>query len=204
VYAAYLANLVPRNISSRTPEVAVITGFLEKAGLPIEVVAYAACVLDALSPQFGGAWRGRFGGLDPSACDFYFGCNTWQRPTSPDLVVLSVLALAQGFLDDGGRSNSQWARIGGVVRLDAKDVELTKMCILKDMDYGLFRINGEMVQRRVRDMQCACDFACTAISPGRLDSVGDKNERRPRLSLSIGSSGLAIWAHGVQTPEPSP
>jgi hypothetical protein len=116
--------------------------------------------------------------------------------------VLSALALAYGFLDDQGRSNSSWTKIEASGRFDAREVELTKLCILQDMDYGLFRISEEMVQRRVRDLQRASDFACSMTTLPRKDSVQD--QRRPRLSLSTGTSGLAVWAHGVHTPEPSP
>jgi hypothetical protein len=56
--------------------------------------------------------------------------------------------------------------------------------------------------RRVRDLQRASDFACSMTTLPRKDSVQD--QRRPRLSLSTGTSGLAVWAHGVHTPEPSP
>jgi len=90
-------------------------------------------------------------------------------------------------------------------RFEAREVELTKTCMLQDMDYGLFRIGEEMVERRVRDLQRACDSACPRTALVRKDSAGNaKGEGRPRLSLSTGTSGVAIWAHGVQTPEPSP
>jgi hypothetical protein len=160
--------------------------------------------MDALSLRFASAWREVAGAAKELPCNNrYFGYDVWQRPTaSPELVVLSALALAYGFLDDQGRSNSNWTRIEASGRFDARDVELTKLCILQDMDYGLFRISDEMVLRRVRDLQRASDFACSATTVARKDSVQD--QRRPRLSLSTGTSGLAIWAHGVHTPEPSP
>ncbi|KAF2683910.1 hypothetical protein K458DRAFT_367203 [Lentithecium fluviatile CBS 122367] len=195
VYATHLANLVPRNVSSRTPDVAVIQGLLGRAGLPVDVVAFAGCVLDALSSRFGGAWREVCGGADSSLHSFSFGYDIWHRSTaspSPDLIVLSALALAYGFMDDRGRSNSHWARIEAAGRFEAKDVEATKMCILRDTDYGLFRISDAMVRKRCRDLQRACDFAV----PGW----------RPKLALSTGTGalGVAVWVNGVQTPEPSP
>ena len=176
--------------------------------MPDEIIAYAACILDALSTRFGGAWRELFEPTKQSPCDFYFGHHVWQRTAaSPDLIVLAALALAHGFLDDHGRTNSHWTKMDASGQFEARDVELAKICILQDMDYGLFRISEEMVQRRLRDLQRACDFACPTTALARKDSVtNSQDERRPRLSLSTSTypSGVAIWAHGVQTPEPSP
>jgi hypothetical protein len=174
--------------------------------LPIEVIAYAGCILDALSPQFSHVRRELCGWSKPSAHDFYFGSHLYQQSAAlADLVVLAALALAQGYIDDGGRSNSHWAKIEAAGRFEAKEIEAMKMCILQDVDYGLFRINEERVQREMRNMQRACGFPCSTISSARKGKIANgKDERWLRLSVSTGGSGIAVWAHGVQTPEPSP
>lgn len=202
VYALHLASLVPRNVAGHKPSVVAIEAFLEKACLPVEMVAFAACVLDALSEGFASRWRDLFLPMDTVRLDFYLGTNCWQQPSiSPDLIVLAALALAHGFIDDRGRSNGHWAKVEGAGRFDAKDVGRTKMCILEDINYGLFRISEEMVQRMAKEMQQATYFTTPRHSISFNEN--DKDVRRPRLSLSTGS-GSAVWAYGAQTPEPSP
>lgn len=137
--------------------------------------------------------------------DLPVGYDVSQRSVSPDLVVLAALALAHDFIDDRSWSNGRWAEIEGSGRFAAADLECTKMCILRDMDYALFRINEDMVIRGLRDLQRAYDVICPMGSAVRKNSTaGECEERKPRLSLSTGSLGVAVWVHGVQTPEPSP
>lgn len=181
---------------------AAIEGFLERACLPVEMIALAACVLDALSEGFASRWLDAFLPMRTSSLDFYLGTDCWQKPNmSADLVVLAALALAHGFIDDRGRSNAHWAKVESRGRFSAKEVEKTKMCILQDVDYGLFRISEESIQRMAWEMQQATYFNTPRNSVSWAE--GQEKGRRPRLSLSTGS-GAAVWAHGVQTPEPSP
>ena len=202
VYALHLAGLVPRNVAGHKSSVSVIHGFLERACLPVEIVAFAACVLDALSDEFASRWHDAFLPMKPSTLDYYLGADCWQQPTvSPDLIVLAALALAHGFIEDRGRSNAHWAKIEGAGMFDAKEVGKTKTCILEDIDYGLFRLSEERVQQMAWEMQQATYFTTPRNSISFTD--GEVKERRPRLSLSTGS-GAAVWAYGVQTPEPSP
>lgn len=205
VYAIHLANLVPRNVSSLAADTSAIQVCLERAGLPAEIVAFAGCILDALSSRFGGAWRQAFGASGQLSCDAPVGYDMCQRSVSPDLVVLAALALAHDFIDDRSWTNSHWAKVEGSGRFEAADVERTKMCILQDMDYALFRINQDMVLRGLRDLQRAYDVACPVGSWARKTSIASGcEEQKPRLSVSTGSLGVAVWVHGVQTPEPSP
>jgi hypothetical protein len=204
VYALHLASLVPRNVAGHKSSVAAIEGFLDRACLPVEIVAFAACVLDALSDGFARRWRDAFLPMDTARLDFYLGTDCWQQTNvSPDLIVLAALALAHGFIDDRGRSNGHWARIEGAGRFDAKEVNRAKRCILEDMDYGLFRISEDMMLCMARKMQQPT-YLVTPRQSVSFDD-GDKEGRRPRLSLSLGTgSGTAVWAYGAQTPEPSP
>jgi hypothetical protein len=170
----------------------------------VEMVTFAACVLDTLSDGFASRWRDAFLPMDTARLDFYLGTDCWQQSdVSPDLIVLAALALAHGFIDDRGRSNGLWARIEGAGRFGAKEVNRAKWCILEDMDYGLFRISEEMMQRMARKMQQPTYFVTPRHSVS-LDN-SDKEGRRPQLSLPLGTgSGSAVWAYGAQTPEPSP
>jgi hypothetical protein len=194
VYATHLANLVP---STHRPHRDVIRGFLERANLPDEVVAFAACVLDALSERFASTWREALGPAEFERDLKNFlrtddsQCNTH---VSPNVVVLAALSLAHGFLVDRLRSSRHWSvkESGGMFSI--KEIEATKRAILQDMDYGLFRIGNDMVKSMLEDMK----------RPKTMTSLVRESKHDRRRTLSINLSGAAIWSHGQQTPEPSP
>jgi hypothetical protein len=181
--------------------VSVICGFLERACLADEIVAFAACILDALSYRFTATWRDT---LIPSdyARDLHRFLKTdtiHHTPVSPDVIVLAALSLAHGFLTDRLRSSRHWAVRESNEQFTVQEIEATKRSILQDMDYGLCRINDEMVQRMLRDMQRAKVAPMPTCSD--MSTVAKSNRRR---NFSIDLPGTAVWKHGVQTPEPSP
>ncbi|KAF2870863.1 hypothetical protein BDV95DRAFT_467377, partial [Massariosphaeria phaeospora] len=201
VYANHLANLVPLNVSTQRPSIPTILGYLDRAQLPTEMIAFAACILDALSARFASSWRNACSSGHPTP---YFTTINLSPTLSPDLIIISALSLSHGFIDDHGRSNSSWAKIGSSSQFTTKEIDATKRCILHEIDYGLFRITHQMVQKMTRDMQPPAANSSTPMrTVVRNKTVATlKEQRRPQLSLSM--QGTAIWINGVQTPEPSP
>lgn len=176
----------------------MIQGFLERANLPPEIVAFAACVLDALSQRFASSWRNALlpmpkdFGLTPR---FNFQSEAIARP---ELIVLSALSLSHGFLSDRDRSTKHWAQVEGTFQFTVGELEASKWCIFQDIDYGLPRITEEMVQRMLRDMQRSLNISTSMAHSKETITNGEK----PKLSLNL--QGSAVWMHGVHTPEPSP
>lgn len=199
-HATHLANLVPLNASTHRPHAPVIHGFLDRAGLPEEIIAFSACVLDALSARFAAAWRDA---LAPS--EYARGLQNFLRSdskpqqvhVSPDIIVLAALSLAHVFLVDRWRSSRHWSLRESDGAFSVQEIEATQRAILQDLDYGLFRISNEAVQRQLGYMRCPVPVA-TAMKGVSVMKV----HRSRNLSMSL--AGTAKWCHGVQTPEPSP
>lgn len=165
-----MANLIPATNKD------VIAGFLERANLPDEVVAFTACVLEGLSQRFEKVWREA---LSPDG----------TAQTSPDIIVLAALSLAHGYLVDRLRSSRHWSVKESGNMFSVREIEATKRAMLQDMDYGLFKIQNLAVQNTLGELR------------GPTASA-NKYERRRTLSIEL--KGTAIWSNGVQTPEPSP
>jgi hypothetical protein len=106
-----------------------------------------------------------------------------------DIVVLAALALAHGFLVDRLRSSRHWAVKESGSMFSVGEIEAAKRAILEDLDYGLFKIKNEAVQKMLGEMR-------------RPDTLVKKHDRRRTLSINL--PGAAVWSFGVQTPEPSP
>ncbi|CAI6231017.1 unnamed protein product [Periconia digitata] len=176
VYASHLVDLVPGE-NDDSDVVNVVEGFLRRANLPIEMYAFAGCILEMLEARLGASEGG--------------------------LVILAALALAHGYLDDRGRSNRHWAVIEAAGRFDAHEVQRVKMSILSDMDFGLFRISDSAVKGMVTAMQNRLPGPCISM-PGGSGLTVNEDDGWLKSGLSTSAPGQAIWTFGVQTPEPSP
>jgi hypothetical protein len=178
----------------------VIQGFLGRARLPDEVVAFAACVLDAMSSRFATTWRNALAPNDYARDlkDFLKTDSRRNVQVSPNVIVLAALSLAHGFLVDRLRSSRHWSVVESNGAFTVQEIEATKRAMLHDMDYGLYRISNETVQQRLKEMQRAnASVATTAPA-----TPGLKQGKRRNLSISL--QGAAIWSFGMHTPEPSP
>jgi hypothetical protein len=204
-HAIHLAKLIPYNASTQPPSIATISDFLLRAKLPIEVLAFTACILDALSHRFASSWRAS--NLPSTSTPFkYIPLHIGSRPLGPvrsEVIVLAALSLAHGWLEDRPRSNSHWACITGASKFTSGQVEIARRCILQDVDYGLFRITQDMVRFMTEEMQRAESVSLPCA--GKVGVIGKKTEdKRPKLSLDTPGTGTAVWTFGMITPEPSP
>jgi hypothetical protein len=182
---------VPSTLQHR-PRIPILAGFLDRANLPNEVVAFAACVLAQLSERFVEDWRSE---LRPSTFQrdlqsfLATDSTSPQSSISPDIIVLAALSLAHGYLVDRLRSSRHWSVKESAGMYSVAEIEATKRAILWDCDYGLSKIRDGDVMG-----VCAELRKMTMKTPVK--------DRRRTLSISL--RGAAIWTHGVQTPEPSP
>lgn len=149
-----------------------------------------------LSAKFAASWREELvtADFERDLKNFLRTDETRHTHVSSDIIVLAALALAHGFCVDRMRSSRHWCVKESAGMFSVKEIEATKRAILRDTDYGLFRISDEMVSRMVQDMQ--------QPKLAREGTVSSKQDRRRTLSIKL--SGTAIWSQGVQTPEPSP
>jgi hypothetical protein len=176
---------------------------LSRAKLPIEIVAFAACILDALSQRFASSRRAA---CSPAQTDLNSIIQRQLVPSpSSEIVVLSALSLAYGFLSDRDRSTSHWAQMEGGGLFSVGQIESTKWCILQDIDFKLPRIKAEMVNRMMTNMQRSTATRPSLLRREHLQIV-EVEEKRPKLSLDMQGTGAgtAVWLNGVHTPEPSP
>ncbi len=181
----------------------VLRGFLERSCLPDEVIAFAACILDALSSRFAATWRET---VLPSNyardLEFFMKTDTCHHaPVSPDVLVLAALSLAHGFFNDTRRSAHYWAVGMSRNQFTIQELEATKRAILQDTDYGLCRITESMIDSMLQDMQRTKPVPTAAASINENDSAAKVGRRR---NFSIDLSGTATWKNGMQTPGPSP
>lgn len=197
-------------------------------------MAFAACVLDAVSLPFASAWReaclfrrrsnlnqdfGTFTSSSlPDESYFTFLREQAQTTTRPEVIPLAALAIAYGFLSDKERSSRYWAQGMAEGMVSVQEVEATKWCLLRDIDYGLMHITEEMVGRMLERMNgtvTSGNHNSAAVS--ELEQLEKQHQQQDDVAttttkdkkgpgtLDLGAwRGTAVWVHGVHTPEPSP
>jgi hypothetical protein len=139
-----LANLVPQQSIRTRPSTSTIATMLSRAYLPLETIALAACVLDALSSQFGRSWRNSLSKLSPSSASSF----------PSEIIVLAALKVSASFLDDSRTVDPGiWAaHVGGVAGITAAALETTVRVVLADIGYEMCSFTPEEVERRRRGM----------------------------------------------------
>ena len=185
---------------------AAIHNFLFRAELPLEILGLAACILDALGSRFALEWR--------KACSStartlsLLNCS-WKKTSfhhdtktsvEPEIVVLSALSLAAGYLDDNQKSAAYWARAISADRFRTSQVNATRLCILIDIDYNLHSFTPDMIQEAIEDMQRAEHLFNGQTTGSAVTCSKDERVKPPVLTLQ----STAVLKHGLYTPEPSP
>ncbi|GME26452.1 Cyclin-like protein [Neofusicoccum parvum] len=230
--ASHLAKLVPSNACSRRPSVSAIQDYLERSGLPFEVVGLAACILDALSMRFAKKWRNALTLNEPTPA-----ASPLPEPVAapvsppaspalmtsapvlpgaikscaePELLVLAALALATAYLDDHQVSLQHWAQHISCGVFAARQLSTTQRCVLIDLDYDLHSFTAEFIRDAIEDMhraslrdrQRAAATATAAVAKVVADEPCAASEKSRPAPLSL--QGAAMWSNGIATPEPSP
>ena len=167
------------------------------------MVAFAACILNALSYSFAATWQET---LRPSNyardLEYFMRTDTCHHAcVSPDVLILAALSLAHGYFSDTRRSAHYWAVGMSRNQFTVQELEGTKRAILQDVDYALGRITEGMMDSMLRDMQRTKTPSSTAALANENDSTAKPSRRR---NFSIDLPGTATWKNGVPTPEPSP
>lgn len=146
-----------------------------------------------LSAKFAASWREELVHVEfeRDLQNFLRTDETRHSHVSPDIIILAALALAHGFCVDRPRSSRHWCVKESAGVFSVRELEATERAMLRDTDYGLFRVEEDMVGSMLKDMQ-------------RRENEVSAAKMSRRRTLSIKLSGTAMWSLGVQTPEPSP
>ncbi|KAF2004729.1 hypothetical protein P154DRAFT_531296 [Amniculicola lignicola CBS 123094] len=219
--AAYLANLM-----NPPADVGITETALNVLKLPVEIVAFAACILDRVRTETKEAPL----------------CPPWEA----EWWIFAALALAQNFLEDCHWTTRQWVSmaVGMGLELTLKKLSRCKTTILEILDWGLMKITSKMVEAKLRVLHqneyeafvakvgagvsgtgatvsdLAHDTSTTRREPSQRGGAGEEEQEeaqeekekvardRPQSTLKLDrkldGKGRGVWLNGLQTPEPSP
>lgn len=208
--ATHLASLIPPTAClSTAPSVPRIAHYLARSGLPIELIAYSACLLDALTPRFAPAWFAACRDItspNPASAVPTLRRTTKQPlPLAPELIVLAALSITSSYHQDHSFSKEFWIRVVAEERFETRQLNRTISVVLQDLGYRLQMFGPERVEEMVGAMR--------GMEKGKElerkgEGIGLKGKReRPAVMTGLNAGvglGIAVWMNGVWTPEPSP
>ncbi|PKS09770.1 hypothetical protein jhhlp_004391 [Lomentospora prolificans] len=165
--AIHLVNLIPSAASLATPSVPLVQAILSRSDLPLESIALAVCVLDALDNRFALSWR--------LSCPLHivppiFACSNKRHtlPSGPfeqqlhidsvypELIILSALTIAVKFLDDPQASTRYYCSAWGGDIWSCEQLNATERCIMENLNYRILPLCDEdLLTDAMVDMQLA-------------------------------------------------
>jgi hypothetical protein len=219
--AAHLANLM-----NPPADVGITEKTLNVLKLPVEIVAFAACILERVRAETKEAPL----------------CPPWEA----EWWVFAALALAQNFLEDCHWTTRQWVSMatGMGVELTIQKLSRCKTIILEILDWALMKITVKMVEAKLRVLHqneyevflakvgagisrsgatmsdLVHSTPTTTKEPCQRGGAGEdeqeevqeekytvtrnKPQSMLKLDRKVDRKGRGVWLNGLPTPEPSP
>ncbi|KAH8681527.1 hypothetical protein BX600DRAFT_25163 [Xylariales sp. PMI_506] len=158
--AVYLTRMIPPGLSIESPSVATVQTMLSHAELPMDTIALAACVLDALPTKFRTKWRmlyPRSRHTSPASKRHTLSGPIQQSGNEtilPEVVILSALVIATKFLEDLQDTTYYFASVWGRDIWSCEQLNVTERCIMEELGYRIFPLTGEEYIKQARhDME---------------------------------------------------
>lgn len=177
---------------------------LSRANLPLETVALAVCILDALDSKFALSWR--------LACPSTTTPNkrhtlpSGARPSQlhidsvhPELIIVAALVIAVKFLDDPHAPSSHYVAAWGGGVWSCEQLNATECCVMANLGWRILPLCDEdLLADAMVDMQLA---ARAPRFPGNgYLSPEDESEDEEAVVGGRAVVGLGLSITPAETP----
>ncbi|KAI0017497.1 hypothetical protein F4780DRAFT_588792 [Xylariomycetidae sp. FL0641] len=214
--AAHLARMLPPGASFITPSMQTVQLILERANLPMDIIALAVNILDSLNSRFARSWRVSFPlhgqGIPaskrhtlPSAMFSAASQATHIDSVPPEVIVLAALVIAEKFVEDMQETTTQWfaTNWGGDV-WTSEQINYTERAIMENLQYRIMPLWDPVLIKEARhDIEMARREVVEEINNATANA-GAENKKQQHHFKSM-SSGHAAVGLGLQlTPAQTP
>lgn len=177
---------------------------LSRANLPLDTIALAVCILDALDSKFALSWR--------LACPSAVPANkrhtlpSGAHPSQPhidsvrpELIILAALVIAVKFLDDPQAPASHYVATWGGGVWSCEQLNATECCIMANLGWRILPLCDEdLLADAMVDMQLAARARQPSGSGYLSPEDESENEEAAVAGRAVVSLGLSITP--VETP----
>ncbi|KAI1876838.1 uncharacterized protein JN550_000910 [Neoarthrinium moseri] len=206
--AVHLTRMLPSGLSLEPPSVAVVQTILRHANLPMDTIALAVCILDALPARFRNRWRMAYprSRQTPLASKRHTMPSGPIQPPSddavmPEVVALSALIIANKFLEDMHDTTQYFSSVWGADAWSCEQINVTERCVMEALEY---RIMPLMAPDYIQEARHDLEFTRRELLDENSDAALEAKECG-LYHIKPMSSGEAVVGLGLQlTPAETP
>ncbi|KAI0100904.1 hypothetical protein GGR51DRAFT_531349 [Nemania sp. FL0031] len=208
--AAHLARMLPPGASFITPSIPSLQQMLARAGLPMDIIALAVCILDSLGSKFSRSWRVSFPlnrqGQSVSkrhTLPSVPGQATHINSVFPEIIILAALVIADKFVEDMQSPTQYFASNWGNNLWTCDQLNFTERCIMESLDYRILPLwDPALIKQARHDIE----MARREIIQESTGGVGGEDGRKHFKSMSSGHAvvGLGLQLTPALTPAATP
>jgi hypothetical protein len=191
------------------PSIAIVHNMLSHADLPMDIIALAVCILDALSiRKFRNSFRSLYPRSRPTSSASDKDGLTWAEPSPQpcetilcEVAILAAMMIAYKFVVDDQQSTAFFSIAWGQNLWSCEQLNATERCIMECLDYRILPIwHGPCIKEARHDIE----YARRQL----LDETSELAQEAKEYDLSYDkpmSSGQAMMGLGFQmTPADTP
>lgn len=201
--------MLPPGLSIEPASAAVVQSMLGQADLPMDTIALAVCILDALPSRFRNRWRAaypRSRHTSLSAKRHTLPSGPIQPPPNeavlPEVVVMCALIIAAKFTEDEQDSTQYFAALWGRDMWSCEQINVTERCIMEALEYRIMPLcNPDYIKEARHDMElCRRELLDEA---SEASSTADAKEYELYDTMSSGQAvvGLGFQLTPAETPK---
>ena len=155
-------NLIPPAASIATPSIPLVQTVLTRANLPLETIALAVCVLDALDSKFALSWRLTCPLTNnPNSQPHNLPARSPAPPHHRDSVhpqrsIRAALVIAVKFFDDPHAPTAHYVAAWGGGVWSCEQLNATERCVMENLGWRILPLCDEdLLADAMVDMQLA-------------------------------------------------
>ncbi|KAK8028575.1 hypothetical protein PG991_005631 [Apiospora marii] len=156
--AIHLTRMLPQGLALESPSVAVVHMMLTHAMLPMDTIALATCILDALPRRYRNTWRmsyPRSRQTTPASKRHTMPSGPILPPAHNDTVfpevnVLAALIIANKFIEDLHEPTSWYASEWGRDMWTCEQINVTERCIMEALEYRIIPLLDDQYIKQAR------------------------------------------------------
>lgn len=186
--------------------VAVVQTMLNRANLPMDNIALAVCILDALPTRFRNRWRTVY----PRSRQTPAASKRHTLPSGPiqppsdavysEVVILCALMIASKFLEDSHDPTQYYCTEWGRDLWSCGQINATERCVMEALEYRIMPLTDEEYIKEARH-----DIEATRRELQDETSEAAFEAREMAFDTRLMSSGQAVFGLGLQlTPAVTP
>lgn len=185
---------------------AVVQTILSRANLPMDTIALAVCILDALPTRFRNKWRMAYPRITSDAAKRHtLPPGPIQPPSDavyPEVNVLCALMIANKFLEDAHDTTQYFSSEWGRDMWSCEQINATERCVMEMLDYRIMPLTDEEYIKEARhDIESTRRELLDDTSEASFEARDyGFHESRPTMSSGQAMVGLGLQLTPVETP----